>query len=222
MPHQQEHTHRPQPSVSPPPVSRPHPRLSRPPMPTLSAPCPRRRGPPSPRPTALPGLLDCGARLRTPRFRRSGPNPGEACRTGRRGRKRASQAPYASNSAMPPAPGTETTGRIPPPGKASHSRGLSAAGSSGTPPIPLFSSVPDARKFLGFTGRGGSPPFLFYDAAAVSGAVAGSRVRGALTRAVTEVMCRANSRGIDITGESGPVQRFRQLIGTMATVVDPA
>jgi DNA-binding HxlR family transcriptional regulator len=27
--------------------------------------------------------------------------------------------------------------------------------------------------------------------------------------------------GIDIAGESGPVQRFRQLIGTMATVVDP-
>ena len=27
---------------------------------------------------------------------------------------------------------------------------------------------------------------------------------------------------IDIAGESGPVQRFRQLIGTMATVVHPA
>ncbi len=48
------------------------------------------------------------------------------------GRKRASQAPYASSSAMPPGPGTETTGRIRPPGNASHSRGLSVAGSSGT------------------------------------------------------------------------------------------
>ena len=28
--------------------------------------------------------------------------------------------------------------------------------------------------------------------------------------------------GIDITGETGPVQRFRQLISTMATVVSPA
>jgi hypothetical protein len=29
----------------------------------------------------------------------------------------------------------------------------------------------------------------------------------------------AEHRGIDITGETGPVQRFRQLISTMATVV---
>jgi hypothetical protein len=40
---------------------------------------------------------------------------------------------------MPPGPGTETTGRIRPPGNASHSRGLSAAGSSGTlPMITIF------------------------------------------------------------------------------------
>jgi hypothetical protein len=61
------------------------------------------------------------------------------------GRKRASQAPYASSSAMPPAPGTETTGRIPPPGNASHSRGLSVAGSSATLPMTLLSPVPEAQ-----------------------------------------------------------------------------
>ncbi|MGO8888286.1 MAG: ATP-binding cassette domain-containing protein [Streptosporangiaceae bacterium] len=55
------------------------------------------------------------------------------------GRKRASQAAYASNSAMPPGPGTETTGRIRPPGNASHSLGLSAAGPPGTEPITPFS-----------------------------------------------------------------------------------
>src|SRR6266700_1137021 len=76
------------------------------------------------------------------------------------GRTRASQAPYASSSAMPPEPGTETTGRIPPPGNASHSLGLPAAGSSGTPPtmttiLLLFSSVPDARKLLARTGPTG-------------------------------------------------------------------
>ena len=36
---------------------------------------------------------------------------------------------------MPPGPGTETTGRIRPPGNASHSRGPSVAGSSGTLPM---------------------------------------------------------------------------------------
>jgi hypothetical protein len=59
------------------------------------------------------------------------------------GRKRASQASYASSSPMPPGPGTETTGRIRPPGNASHSRGLSAAGPPGTPPItPIFPPMP--------------------------------------------------------------------------------
>src|SRR5271169_3184353 len=62
------------------------------------------------------------------------------------GRKRASQAPYASSSAMPPEPGTETTGRIRPPGNASHSRGLSVAGSSGTLPMTTI--------FLRFGGLG--------------------------------------------------------------------
>jgi hypothetical protein len=113
-------------------------------------------------------------------------------------------------------------------------------------------------------------PFLFYDAAAVSGAVAGSRVLEraidlatddhrparwhfrldgadylaesdghhwslttkaptvpadvtitATTRALAAFIFAAAEAGIDIAGESGPVQRFRQLIGTMATVVDP-
>ena len=70
-----------------------------------------------------------GARLRTARFRRSGPEPRRGLPHRQAGRKRASQAPYASSSAMPPEPGTETTGRIRPPGNANHSRGLSVAGS---------------------------------------------------------------------------------------------
>jgi hypothetical protein len=35
-------------------------------------------------------------------------------------------------------------------------------------------------------------------------------------------MFAGSDTGIDITGETGPVQRFRQLISTMATVVQPA
>ena len=54
-------------------------------------------------------------------------------------RKRASQAACASNSAIPSGPGTETTGRMRPPGSASHSRGLSAAGPPGAGPIVLLS-----------------------------------------------------------------------------------
>ena len=50
-------------------------------------------------------------------------------------RKRASQAACASNSAIPSGPGTETTGRMRPPGSASHSRGLSAAGPPVAEPI---------------------------------------------------------------------------------------
>jgi hypothetical protein len=48
---------------------------------------------------------------------------------------RASHAACVSNSAAPPSPGTETTGRIRPPGKASHSCGLTAAALAGMGPI---------------------------------------------------------------------------------------
>ena len=44
--------------------------------------------------------------------------------------------------------------------------------------------------------------FSFYLAAAVSGAVAGRGVRGALTSADTDVMCRANSSGTAAVGIS--------------------
>jgi DNA-binding HxlR family transcriptional regulator len=43
----------------------------------------------------------------------------------------------------------------------------------------------------------------------------------ATTQALTGFIFAGSDHGIDITGESGPVQRFRQLIGTMATVVHP-
>jgi len=68
-------------------------------------------------------------------------------------RMRASQAACASNSAMPPGPGTETTGRIRPPGNASHSRGLSAAGPPGTEPMTPSSSVLETRHRLGGLSR---------------------------------------------------------------------
>jgi len=42
------------------------------------------------------------------------------------------------------------------------------------------------------------------------------------TRALTALIFAGSGTGIDITGETGPVQRFRQLISTMATVVHPA
>jgi DNA-binding HxlR family transcriptional regulator len=42
------------------------------------------------------------------------------------------------------------------------------------------------------------------------------------TQALTALVFAGSDAGIDITGETGPVQRFRQLIGTMATVVQPA
>jgi len=41
------------------------------------------------------------------------------------------------------------------------------------------------------------------------------------TQALTALIFAGSDRGIDIAGESEPVQRFRKLIGTMATVVDP-
>ena len=41
------------------------------------------------------------------------------------------------------------------------------------------------------------------------------------TQALTALIFAGSDTGIDITGEPGPVQRFRQLISTMATVVEP-
>jgi hypothetical protein len=41
------------------------------------------------------------------------------------------------------------------------------------------------------------------------------------TQALTALIFAGSDSGIDITGETGPVQRFRHLIGTMATVVHP-
>ena len=43
----------------------------------------------------------------------------------------------------------------------------------------------------------------------------------ATTQALTGLIFAGSDAGIDITGETGPVQRFRQLISTMATVVQP-
>jgi DNA-binding HxlR family transcriptional regulator len=43
----------------------------------------------------------------------------------------------------------------------------------------------------------------------------------ATTQALTALIFAGSDTGIDITGEPGPVQRFRRLISTMATVVDP-
>ena len=43
----------------------------------------------------------------------------------------------------------------------------------------------------------------------------------ATTQALRAFIFAGSDRGIDITGESGPAQRFRTLIGTMATVVPP-
>ena len=44
----------------------------------------------------------------------------------------------------------------------------------------------------------------------------------ATTQALTALIFAGSDTGIDITGETGPVQRFRQLISTMATVVQAA
>src|SRR6185503_7708483 len=43
----------------------------------------------------------------------------------------------------------------------------------------------------------------------------------ATSQALTALIFAGSDTGIDITGETGPVQRFRQLISTMATVVQP-
>jgi DNA-binding HxlR family transcriptional regulator len=44
----------------------------------------------------------------------------------------------------------------------------------------------------------------------------------ATTQALTGLIFAGSDAGIDIAGEPGPVRRFRRLIGTMATVVQPA
>ena len=44
----------------------------------------------------------------------------------------------------------------------------------------------------------------------------------ATTQSLTALIFAGSDPGIDITGEPGAVQRFRQLIGTLATVVHPA
>src|SRR5258708_4328019 len=44
----------------------------------------------------------------------------------------------------------------------------------------------------------------------------------ATTQALTALIFAGSDAGIDITGETAPVQRFRQLISTLATVVHPA
>ena len=43
----------------------------------------------------------------------------------------------------------------------------------------------------------------------------------AATQSLAALIFAGSDLGVDITGEPGPVQRFRQLIGTLATVVDP-
>ncbi len=44
----------------------------------------------------------------------------------------------------------------------------------------------------------------------------------ATAQALTALIFAGSDKGVDITGEAGPVQRFRQLITTMAAVVQPA
>jgi len=41
------------------------------------------------------------------------------------------------------------------------------------------------------------------------------------TQALTALIFAGSDTGIDITDETGPVRRFRRLISTMATVVQP-
>jgi DNA-binding HxlR family transcriptional regulator len=43
----------------------------------------------------------------------------------------------------------------------------------------------------------------------------------ATTRALAALIFAGSDTGVDITGDTGAVQRFRRLIGTMATVVEP-
>ena len=44
----------------------------------------------------------------------------------------------------------------------------------------------------------------------------------ATSQALTALIFAGSDAGVDIAGGTGPVQRFRQLIGTMAAVVEPA
>jgi DNA-binding HxlR family transcriptional regulator len=44
----------------------------------------------------------------------------------------------------------------------------------------------------------------------------------ATTQALTALIFAGSDAGVDVTGESGPVRRFRQLIGTMDTVIPSA
>ncbi len=44
----------------------------------------------------------------------------------------------------------------------------------------------------------------------------------ATTQALTALVFAGSDAGADITGETEAVRRFRQLIGTMATVIHPA
>ncbi|WP_187366217.1 hypothetical protein [Trebonia kvetii] len=43
----------------------------------------------------------------------------------------------------------------------------------------------------------------------------------ATTQALTALIFAGSDAGIDLAGEPAPVQRFRQMIGTMAAVVQP-
>jgi hypothetical protein len=43
----------------------------------------------------------------------------------------------------------------------------------------------------------------------------------ATSQDLTALIFAGSDSGLDITGETGPVQRFRQLISTMATVIQP-
>src|SRR5580700_6138852 len=59
---------------------------------------------------------------------------------------------------MPPGPGTETTGRIRPPGNASHSRGPSVAASSGTLPMTTIVRVASACSTQDRSAAAGAAP----------------------------------------------------------------
>jgi len=68
------------------------------------------------------------------------------------GRSRASQASYGSSSVAPSLPGTDTTGRIRPPGMASHSRGLATESPPGMEFTLLFSLAWQNRRPLAAPG----------------------------------------------------------------------
>ena len=68
------------------------------------------------------------------------------------GRSRPSQTSYGSSSVSPSLPGTDTTGRIRPPGMASHSRGLATESPPGMEFILLFSLGWQNRRALAAPG----------------------------------------------------------------------